>query len=52
MTLTNYERHLVLVSLNHMEEHLFIIYEAGDMTEGIYNIRMDALKTARTKIRQ
>ena len=51
MNLTNHEKNLVLVSLDHMEEHLFIIYEAGDITEDTYNLRMDALKTARTKIK-
>ena len=33
MNLTNLEQKVVLVSLDHMEEHLFIVYEAGDMTE-------------------
>ena len=51
MEFTNYERNLILVSLDHMEEHLFIIEEAGDITEDTYNLRMDALKTARTKIK-
>ena len=52
MNLTNYEKNLLLVSLDHMEEHLFIIEEGGDITEDTYNLRMEAIKTARTKINQ
>ena len=52
MKLTEYEENLILVSLDHMEEHLFIIYEAGDITEDTYNLRMEAVRTARTKIKQ
>ena len=51
MNLNNYERNLILVSLDHMEEHLFIIYEAGDITLDTFNLRMDVLKTARIKIK-
>jgi hypothetical protein len=51
MNLTNLEQNVVLVSLDHMEEHLFIIYEAGDITEDTYNLRMNSLKTVRTKIK-
>ncbi len=51
MNLTISERNLLLVSLDHMEEHLFIIYEAGDITLDTFNLRMDALKTAKTKIK-
>jgi hypothetical protein len=51
MNLTNHEQNLALVSLDHMEEHLFIIYEAGDITEDTYNLRMNSLKTVRTKIK-
>ena len=51
MNLTNYEKYLILVSLDHMEEHLFIIEEAGDITEDTYNLRMDSLRSAITKIK-
>ena len=51
MNLTISERNILLVSLDHMEEHLFIIYEAGDITEDTYNLRMNSLKTVRTKIK-
>jgi len=49
---TTYEKNILLVSLDHMEEHLFIIEEGGDITEDTYNLRMKAIKTARTKIKQ
>ena len=52
MKFTNYEKNVLLVSLDHMEEHLFIIEEGGDITEDTYNSHMKAIKTARTKIKQ
>ena len=52
MQFTNYEKNVLLVSLDHMEEHLFIIVEGGDITDDTYNLRMEAIKTARTKIKQ
>ena len=52
MKLTNREMNVVLVSLDHMEEHLEIVMEAGDLTHGMYEIRMEACKTARTKIKE
>jgi hypothetical protein len=51
MELTQSERNLILVSLDHMEEHLFIIYEAGDITLDTFNLRMEAWKTAYNKIK-
>ena len=51
MNLTNQEQNLVLVSLDHMEEHLYIIWEAGDITEDTYNLRIKACNTVRTKIK-
>mgnify|MGYP003625469579 FL=1 len=50
MNLTHYERNVILVSLDHMEEHLFILYESGDIIETIYNLRIKACNTARNKI--
>jgi hypothetical protein len=35
-----------------MEEHLFIMIEGGDITEDTYNLRTEAIKTARNKIKQ
>ena len=52
MNLTLIERKLILASLDHMEEHLFIIYEAGDITLDTFNLRMEALKTVCNKIKQ
>jgi hypothetical protein len=50
MELTSGERNIILVSLDHMEEHLFIIYEAGDITQDTFNLRMNTWKTAYKKI--
>ena len=52
MNLTHYERNVILVSLDHMEEHLFILYESGDIIETIYNLRIKACNNVRTKIKQ
>ena len=52
MELTLIERKLILASLDHMEEHLFIIYEAGDITLDTFNLRMEALKTVCNKIKK
>ena len=52
MNLTLSERYLILVSLDHMEEHLFIIYEAGDITLDTFNSRMEVFKTAYNKIKK
>ena len=51
MKLTTSERNIILVSLDHMEEHLFIIYEAGDITEDTFNLRMNTWKTTYQKIK-
>lgn len=50
MNLTNLEKNIILVSLDHMEEHLLIVYEAGDITEDQYYKRIAALITAKYKI--
>ena len=52
MNLTTSERNIILASLDHMEEHLFIAEEAGYITEDTYNLRMEAVRTVRTKIKQ
>ena len=52
MNLTISERNILLVSLDHMEEHLFIIYEAGDITLDTFNLRMETWKTVYNKIKQ
>ena len=51
MNLTTSERNILLVSLDHMEEHLFIIYEAGDITLDTFNLRMETWKTVYNKIK-
>ena len=43
---------VVLVALDHMEEHLEIVMEAGDLIHGMYKLRVEACKTARTKIKE
>ena len=52
MKFTNYEKNVLLVSLDHMEEHLEIAMEAGYLTHHDYGVRVEACKTARTKIKQ
>jgi len=52
MKLTKIEMIVILVSLDHMEEHLEILMEAGDLAEKHYEVRMEACKTARTKIKE
>ena len=52
MNLTKYEKNVLLVSLDHMEEHLEEIEYNGVISEDTYNLRMNAIKTARTKINQ
>ena len=50
MQLTDYEKNVILVALDHMEEHLDAIEQDGIITEDTYNLRMEAVNTARTKI--
>ena len=50
MELSNYEKNVILVALDHMEEHLEAIEQDGCITEDTYNLRMEAVSTARTKI--
>jgi len=52
MQFTNYEKNVLLVSLDHMEEHLETIEHESVISEDTYNLRMEAIKTARTKITQ
>ena len=53
MKLTSREMNVVLVALDHMEEHLEIVMEAGDFRfTHMYELRMEACKTARTKIKE
>ena len=52
MKFTNYEKNVLLVSLDHLEEHLEEIKHESVIPEDTYNLRMEAIKTARTKIQQ
>jgi hypothetical protein len=51
MDFTTSERNIILVSLDHMEEHLHILFEAGDITLDTFNLRMNSRKTAYQKIK-
>ena len=51
MYFDNYEKNVLLVALDHMEEHLEAIEHDGIITEDTYNLRMEAVNTARTKIK-
>lgn len=48
MEFTEYEKNVLLVSLDHMEEHLSDI--EGVISGDIFKLRMEAVKTARNKI--
>ena len=50
MQLSNYEKNVLLVALDHMEQHLEAIEQDGCITEDTYNLRMEAVSTAITKI--
>tara|TARA_R100000951_G_C2528892_1_gene145763 strand:+ start:153 stop:314 length:162 start_codon:yes stop_codon:yes gene_type:complete len=50
MKLSNYEKNVLLVALDHMEDHLETIAIDGCITEDTYELRMEAVSTARTKI--
>ena len=52
MKLTKIEMNVILVSLDHMEEHLESSMEAGDLVEKQYEARLEACKTARIKIKE
>lgn len=52
MKLSNTETNVLLVALDHMEEHLEAIEYDGVISEDTYNLRMEAVRTARTKIKQ
>lgn len=50
MNFTNYEKNVLMVALDHMEEHFESIVIDGCITIDTYKLRMEALSTARTKI--
>jgi len=52
MEFTEHEKNILLVSLDHMKEHLEAIEYEGVITEDTYNLRTEAVKTAATKIKE
>jgi len=53
MKLTNYEKKVILASLDHMEGYWNdAIEDDGSITEDTYNLRIEAVNTARIKIQQ
>ncbi len=50
MEFTDYETNLLLVALDHMEEHLEAIEYDGAITKDTYDLRMESLNSAKTKI--
>ena len=50
MQLNNYEQNVILVALDHLEEHLEELEAIGNITKDTYNLRMEAVATARDKI--
>jgi len=51
MKLTKYEKNIILVALDHMEEYLQDIEHDGYITEDTYNLRIETLNAAITKIK-
>ena len=52
MSLTEIERNVVLVALDHMEEHLDTIEDDHLMDPQLYLSRVKAVKSARSKIKR
>lgn len=50
MNFDNYEKNVLLVALDHMEEHLEAIEQYGIITEYTYKLRMEAVSNTRNKI--
>ena len=52
MKLSNYEKNVILVALDHMEEHLDAIETEHLMDPELYLKRVKAVKSARSKIKR
>ena len=52
MNLTPNELSLLLLSLDHMEEHLFNTWGAGDISLDTFNLRLETWNTLYKKINQ
>lgn len=50
MKLTNIEKNVLQVALDHMEEHIMALMEEPNPYVDIWQERLDACKTIRTKI--
>ena len=52
MKLSNTETNVLLVALDHMEEHLQELMEERELRGDMWQERLNACKTIRTKIKQ
>ena len=52
MELSNIETNVLLVALDHMEEHLQELMEERELRGDMWQERLNACKTIRTKIKQ
>ena len=50
MKLTNIEKNVLEVALDHMEEHLIELMDERELHGDIWQERLDACKTIRTKL--
>lgn len=50
MKLTNIEKNVLLVALDHMEEHIQELMEDRTFQRDMWQERLDACKTIRTKL--
>jgi hypothetical protein len=50
MKLTNIEKNVLLVALDHMEEHIIELMEERTLRGDMWQERLDACKTIRTKL--
>lgn len=50
MKLTNIEKNVLLVALDHMEEHLMEVMEERTLRGSMWQERLDACETIRTKL--
>ena len=51
MKLTEIEKNVILVALDHMEEHIQELMEERTLRGGMWQERLDACKTIRTKFK-
>ena len=52
MELTKTEKNVLLVALDHMEEHIMELMEERELRGDMWKERLDACKTIRTKIKK